>query len=64
MVYLKQTVKWLKHSQGSLLVYLKPTVKWLRHSQVTLRISDGVSETNSEVVKALTDDSEHWCWYT
>ena len=40
------------------MVYLKPTVKWLRHSLVTLRISDGVPETNSEVVEALIGDSE------
>ena len=36
------------------MVYLKQSVKWLKHSQVTQRISDGVPETNSEVVEALT----------
>ena len=40
------------------MVYLKQTVKWLRHSHVTQRISNGVPETNSEVVEALTGDSE------
>ena len=34
-------------------MYLKQTVKWLKHSHVTQRISDGVLETNSEVVEAL-----------
>ena len=40
------------------MVYLKQTVKWLRHSHVTQSISNGVPETNSEVVEALTGDSE------